>query len=43
MDGANILYVFADQLRYGGLEYNGDQAVQAPNVNRLARLIRGHQ
>ena len=33
----NILFVFADQLRYSGLACNGNPIVQTPNLDRLAR------
>jgi len=33
----NILYVFADQLRYSALACNGDPLVRTPNFDRLAR------
>jgi arylsulfatase A-like enzyme len=33
----NILFVFADQLRYDSLACNGNLVVQTPNIDRLAR------
>jgi arylsulfatase A-like enzyme len=33
----NILFVFADQLRYSALAWNGNPIVQTPNIDRLAR------
>lgn len=33
----NILYVFADQLRYSALACNGDRLIRTPNFDRLAR------
>ena len=32
----NLIYVFADQLRYQSLGYAGDQRAQTPNIDRLA-------
>lgn len=32
----NIVYVFADQLRYSALGSSGDKIVQSPNLDRLA-------
>lgn len=31
----NLVYVFADQLRYQSLGYAGDQTAQTPNIDRL--------
>ncbi len=36
MSKPNILYVFADQLRYSGLACNGNPVVRTPNFDRLA-------
>ncbi len=33
----NILFVFADQLRYSALACHGNRVVQTPNLDRLAR------
>lgn len=37
MSRPNILYVFADQLRYSALACNGNRVVRTPNFDRLAR------
>ena len=36
-DRPNILFVFADQLRYSALGCNGNQVVRTPHLDRLAR------
>ena len=36
MPRPNLIYVFADQLRYQSLGYAGDPKVQTPNIDRLA-------
>jgi len=37
MKRPNILFVFADQLRYDSLACNGNRVVQTPNFDRIAR------
>ena len=37
MPKPNILFVFADQLRYSALACSGNRIVQTPNLDRLAR------
>ena len=32
----NLIYVFADQLRYGSCGYAGDEYARTPNIDRLA-------
>ncbi|MCY4538318.1 MAG: sulfatase-like hydrolase/transferase, partial [Chloroflexi bacterium] len=32
----NLIYVFADQLRYQSLGYAGDSRARTPNIDRLA-------
>jgi arylsulfatase A-like enzyme len=36
MSKPNILFVFADQLRYSGLACNGNKIIKTPNFDRLA-------
>jgi arylsulfatase A-like enzyme len=33
----NIVFVFADQLRYQSLGYTGDKKARTPNIDRLSR------
>ena len=37
MGNPNILFVFADQLRYSGLGCSGNRVVRTPAIDRLAR------
>ena len=37
MKRPNILYVFADQLRYSAVGFNGNRVVQTPALDGLAR------
>ena len=32
----NLVYVFADQLRYASLGYNGDENAKTPNIDKIA-------
>ena len=36
MDAPNIVFVFADQLRYDALAHNGNRTVRTPHLDRLA-------
>jgi arylsulfatase A-like enzyme len=37
MNKPNILFIFADQLRYSALACNGNRIVRTPNFDRLAK------
>ena len=36
MKKPNLVYVFADQLRWASVGYNGDKLARTPNIDRLA-------
>ena len=36
MSRPNILFIFADQLRYSALGCSGNEVVQTPNFDRMA-------